>query len=53
MLAFFDRLEAMLIKVFLLLAALAILCQLALNRPGLARFFILLLRLEGSAYTGG
>ena len=48
-----DKIEAILIKTFLLLAALALIFQLVARYPRWADVLVLLNRLEGAVYNSG
>ena len=48
-----DKIEAILIKSFLLLAALALIFQLVARHPRWADMLVLLNRLEGAVYNSG
>lgn len=47
------KLEVGLLKVFLLLVAATVLCQLLIYNTGWARWLVLLERLQGPVYTTG
>jgi len=48
-----DKIEVTLIKTFLVLAILLVLCQCILHSPRFSQAFVLLNRLEGIVYTYG
>jgi predicted RND superfamily exporter protein len=48
-----DRIEEAMIKIFLLLAAILVLCQYIIKHPRWAEALVLITRLEGVVYTYG